>query len=218
MRSGAGPQGLKVHEALGGGSALGRKDRMHGVHVVRRAEDRGLRNRWIELQGNRINVREQPHAYRGVEGRLGRRGGVEAQSVPRRVGRYIADGSGTFVKCTFNGDKEIAIFSEGVTGSAVSESGCIGLVFDGNTSGRMSDTTIEKNGECVCQCIHGKPELVNNEIKSHSRFGVFIFRPSLPVVEGTNLVTIRWLIFGVTKVIAVTQSRADTLELDGLAE
>jgi hypothetical protein len=102
-------------------------------------------------------------------------------------GVHIGDGVGTFVECTFVEDKEVAIFSEGeinVAQSTVTGAGRIGLVFDGKASGKIAESIIEKNGECGCQCMNGSPALVANTIKEHTRFGLFVFRPGTPVVEG----------------------------------
>jgi nitrous oxidase accessory protein NosD len=102
-------------------------------------------------------------------------------------GVHIGDGVGTFVECMFEQDQAVAIFSEGETNldqSTVTGAGRIGLVFDGKASGKISQSTIERNGECGCQCINGSPWLVDNTIKEHTRFGLFVFRPGTPVVEG----------------------------------
>jgi hypothetical protein len=104
-------------------------------------------------------------------------------------GVHIGDGSGTFIKCNFRSDKAVAIFSEGETKveeSVVTGAGRIGLVFAGNATGRIGTTVIEKNGECGVQCVNGRPELVGNTIKNHTRFGLFVFRPGAPVVEENN--------------------------------
>jgi hypothetical protein len=101
-------------------------------------------------------------------------------------GVHIGDGIGTFVECRFLEDTAVAIFSEGETNiakSTVTGAGRIGLVFDGKASGRITESVIERNGECGCQCINGSPCLVGNTIKEHTRFGLFVFKPGTPVVE-----------------------------------
>jgi nitrous oxidase accessory protein NosD len=94
-------------------------------------------------------------------------------------GVHIRDSNATFRACEFLQDKAVAIFSEGNTvleNSKVSGAGRIGIVFNGNATGKISQTIIEKNGECGCQCIGGCPEIVDSQIKNHTRFGIYIFK------------------------------------------
>jgi hypothetical protein len=83
----------------------------------------------------------------------------------------------------------VAIFSEGetnVTKSKITGAGRIGLVFGGKSTGKIFDSTIERNGEVGCQCIGGTPELNQNIIHDHSRFGLFVIAPGAPIVESNT--------------------------------
>jgi hypothetical protein len=94
-------------------------------------------------------------------------------------GVHIRNSTATFRACEFLQDKAVAIFSEGNTvleNSKVSGAGRVGIVFDGKATGKISQTTIEENGECGLQCIGGCPQIVDSQIKNHTRFGIYVFK------------------------------------------
>jgi hypothetical protein len=105
------------------------------------------------------------------------------------AGVHVKGGSATFDECTFQDDKEVTIFSEGetnVTNSTVTNAGRIGVVFNKGASGTMTNSKFLKNGDCAFQCLGGEPTINENTISEHKRFGVFVFPPAAPVIEGNK--------------------------------
>jgi serine/threonine-protein kinase len=102
-------------------------------------------------------------------------------------GVHIGKATAKFEDCRFVHDKAVAIFSEGnviIDGSTVSGAGRAGVVFDGAAGGKISNSTIEGNGECGCQCFGGAPQIVDSEIKAHARFGIYVFKGGRALASG----------------------------------
>jgi nitrous oxidase accessory protein NosD len=101
-------------------------------------------------------------------------------------GVHVVEGKASFEKCAFGGNRNVAIIVEGevtINESKVVASGTLGVVFDGKASGSIRKCVLEDNGECGCQCIRGNPLIVENEIRGHSKFGLFLCSESAPIVE-----------------------------------
>jgi hypothetical protein len=98
---------------------------------------------------------------------------------------HAANAVVTVQTCTFERNP-IAIVSEGET--SVAESVFAGgakcaVLFSGNARGEVKSSTFENNGHCALRCLEGAPRILQNRVKGHGRFGIYIFPKSTPVVE-----------------------------------
>jgi hypothetical protein len=97
------------------------------------------------------------------------------------AGVHVKGASATFDDCIF---QDVAIFSEGEIN--VTNAGRIGVVFNTGASGTMTNSKFVKNEDCAFQCLCGEPTIKENTIMEHRRFGIFVFPPAAPVMEGND--------------------------------
>jgi hypothetical protein len=98
----------------------------------------------------------------------------------------VAKGKATFQECAFNQSATTAIFTEGevnIDNSEVIDSQSSGAVFQTDSSGVITNTKFENNGEVACQVLAGAPTIRDNTIAGHSRSGIFICTSAEAVVE-----------------------------------
>jgi hypothetical protein len=101
---------------------------------------------------------------------------------------HVTEGTASFSECDFQRNP-IAIVSEGdvsVTKSTFSNSRNFAFLFNGKAKGEIRESEFIENGECAFHCIGGTPSIIQNVIKGHRRFGVYIFKGARPAVEGNE--------------------------------
>jgi hypothetical protein len=101
---------------------------------------------------------------------------------------HTANAAVAVQSCTFERNP-IAIVSEGETNvadSVFAGSAKCAVVFSGKARGEIKASNFENNGQCAFHCLEGTPRILDNQIKGHEKFGIYIFPKCSPVVEGNE--------------------------------